>query len=284
MTLAEAYLRGVSALEAAGVPDAAFDCGCLVASFCGYTHAQRIAHASDRLSETAARDFLEAVRRRADGEPLQYILGDAEFFGYTFKVNKNVLIPRFETELLVDKALPYIGADSRVLDMCCGSGAIGITVALKKGCPVTLADVSEGAIRVAKSNAAALGADVRFVLSDMFEKVDGVFDVIICNPPYIPSADIQSLDVNVKDYEPVSALDGGRDGLDFYRRIAERAPAALSDGGVLALELGAGQAEEVKRVTSLSFDVDAAYADYNGIDRILILRKKADSLTETHGV
>lgn len=222
--------------------------------------------------------------RRIKGEPLQYILGDAEFFGYTFKVNKNVLIPRFETELLVDKALPYIGADSRVLDMCCGSGAIGITVALKKGCPVTLADVSEGAIRVAKSNAAALGADVRFVLSDMFEKVDGVFDVIICNPPYIPSADIQSLDVNVKDYEPVSALDGGRDGLDFYRRIAERAPAALSDGGVLALELGAGQAEEVKRVTSLSFDVDAAYADYNGIDRILILRKKADSLTETHGV
>ena len=179
--------------------------------------------------------------RRIKGEPLQYILGDAEFFGYTFKVNKNVLIPRFETELLVDKALPYIGADSRVLDMCCGSGAIGITVALKKGCTVTLADVSEGAIRVAKSNAAALGADVRFVLSDMFEKVDGVFDVIICNPPYIPSE--EKMEHSVVDYEPHVALFGGEDGLKFYRDVFEKAHLVLNEKAFLAFEMGYQQGE-----------------------------------------
>ncbi len=215
------------------------------------------------------------LKRRIEGEPLQYILGDTEFFGYTFNVDKNVLIPRFETELLVDKALSFISADSKVLDMCCGSGAIGITVALEKGCEVTLADISEDAMRTAKNNATSLGANVKFILSDMFEKTDGTFDVIICNPPYIPSADVESLDINVKDYEPDLALDGGKDGLDFYRRIASEAPPYLANGGVLALELGIGQMQAVKDIMAASFDVVKAYADYNGIDRILILRKKA---------
>lgn len=214
------------------------------------------------------------LERRAQGEPLQYILGDTEFYGYKFSVNKNVLIPRFETELLVDKTLPYIDKDDRVLDLCCGSGAIGITVRLKKGCEVVLGDVSEGALEVAKKNAATLGADVKTVLGDMFENIDGVFDVIICNPPYIPTADIASLDDNVKNHEPTSALDGGADGLDFYRRLAKEAPARLKDGGILALELGAGQMEDVKDITAGAFDVLAAHADYNGIDRILILTKK----------
>lgn len=214
------------------------------------------------------------LEQRADGKPLQYILGNTEFFGYTFDVDESVLIPRFETELLVDKVMKYISADSRVLDLCCGSGAIGITVRLKKGCTVLLSDISANAARVAKSNAKKLGADVSVAQGDLFENIDGKFDVIISNPPYIPSGDISALDENVKNFEPTLALDGGDDGLHFYRHIIGEAGEHLSDDGILAFELGIGQAEAVVSLAS-DYDVIDLIKDYNGIDRILILRKKS---------
>ena len=213
------------------------------------------------------------LKQRAEGKPLQYVLGNTEFFGYEFDVNQNVLIPRFETELLVDKLLGYISKDSKVLDLCCGSGAIGITIKLQKGCNVTLTDLSEGAVEVTKGNAKKLGADVTVLHGDLFEKVNGKFDLIVSNPPYIPTKDIDGLDTNVKDFEPMMALDGGKDGLDFYRAIIEQSPDYLKDNGLLAFELGIGQMDDVVELSKGNFDLVARIKDYNGIERIIILRK-----------
>ncbi|MBR2372398.1 MAG: peptide chain release factor N(5)-glutamine methyltransferase [Clostridia bacterium] len=214
------------------------------------------------------------LRQRADGKPLQYVLGNTDFFGYEFDVNENVLIPRFETELLVDKLLGYINKNSRVLDLCCGSGAIGITIKLKKDCDVVLSDLSEGAVAVSQKNAKKLGAEVSVLNGDLFEKVEGKFDLIVSNPPYIPTDDILGLDKNVKDYEPTMALDGGTDGLDFYRAIISRAPDYLNDKGMLAFELGIGQMDDVVSLAQDGFDLVARVKDYNGIERIVIFSKK----------
>ena len=214
------------------------------------------------------------LRQRADGKPLQYVLGNTDFFGYEFDVNENVLIPRFETELLVDKLLGYINKNSRVLDLCCGSGAIGITIKLKKDCDVVLSDLSEGAVAVSQKNAKKLGAEVSVLNGDLFEKVEGKFDLIVSNPPYIPTDDILGLDKNVKDYEPTMALDGGTDGLDFYRAIISQAPDYLSDNGMLAFELGIGQMDDVVSLAQDGFDLVARVKDYNGIERIVIFSKK----------
>ena len=214
------------------------------------------------------------LKQRAEGKPLQYVLGNTEFFGYEFDVDQNVLIPRFETELLVDKLLAYISQDSKVLDLCCGSGAIGITIKLQKGCDVTLTDLSEGAVAVTNKNAKKLDADVKVLHGDLFEKVEGKFDLIVSNPPYIPTQDILGLDSNVKDFEPTMALDGGQDGLDFYRAIVAQSPDYLSDNGLLAFELGIGQMDDVIELSKDNFDLVARVKDYNGIERIVILRKK----------
>ena len=214
------------------------------------------------------------LRQRAEGKPLQYVLGNTDFFGYEFFVDENVLIPRFETELLVDKLLPYINKNSRVLDLCCGSGAIGITIKLKKDCDVELSDLSQGAVAISQKNAQKLGADVTVLNGDLFEKVEGKFDLIVSNPPYIPTDDILGLDKNVKDYEPTMALDGGSDGLDFYRAIICQAPYYLNDKGLLAFELGIGQMDDVVALSQKDFDLVARVKDYNGIERIVILSKK----------
>jgi len=214
------------------------------------------------------------LRQRAEGKPLQYVLGNTDFFGYEFFVDENVLIPRFETELLVDKLLPYISKQSRVLDLCCGSGAIGITIKLKKDCDVVLSDLSEGAVAVSQKNAKKLGAEVAVLNGDLFEKVEGKFDLIVSNPPYIPTDDILGLDKNVKDYEPIMALDGGTDGLDFYRAIISQTPDYLNDKGMLAFELGIGQMDDVVSLAQDGFDLVARVKDYNGIERIVIFSKK----------
>lgn len=213
-------------------------------------------------------------KRRLEGEPLQYIIGNTEFFGYKFFVNRDVLIPRFETELLVDKLIKYVSADKKVLDLCCGSGAIGITLKLKTNCDVTLSDVSGGALKVTAKNAKNLKAEVKTVLSDLFENVEGKFDVIVSNPPYIPTADILTLDDNVKNYEPSLALDGGEDGLDFYRKILSQAGEHLNEKGVVAFEIGIGQADDIIAIAD-DFCLLEKIADYNGIDRILIFEKRS---------
>lgn len=214
-------------------------------------------------------ELLDMARRRQQGEPLWQIIGNADFYGYEIDINKNVLCPRPETEELVCEAVKHISENSRVLDLCTGSGCIAIAVADKTGAHVVASDISEEALKIAKSNAVKNKVDdkIEFVHSDMFEGITGTFGVIISNPPYIPTADISGLDREVKDHEPALALDGGEDGLDFYRIIAEKAGEYLAPGGRIFLEAGIGQAQAVADMLK-GFDTKII-KDMQGIDRIV---------------
>ena len=209
------------------------------------------------------------VAERITGRPLWYCIGNADFYGYTVKVDERVLIPRPETETLVEKALLFCNENSEVLDLCTGSGAIAIAVNKQSKAKVTASDISSDALSLARENASLNGAVIEFVESDMFENLKGrEFDVIVSNPPYIESSVIPSLQTEVKDFEPVSALDGGKDGLDFYRIIAKKAKKHLKNGGVLLLECGDGQAQEVVGLLKAYKNV-VTYKDLEGIDRIV---------------
>ncbi|NLZ24895.1 MAG: peptide chain release factor N(5)-glutamine methyltransferase [Clostridiales bacterium] len=212
----------------------------------------------------------EKIDKLADeiekGKPLQYVLGYTEFYGYKISVNKNVLIPRPETELLCEEAIKRSKGKS-VLELCTGSGAAAIAIKLGGAREVIATDISPQAIEVAKANALLNGAGIKFVVSDMFEGVEGKYDVIVCNPPYIPSKDIENLDREVKEHEPRLALDGGEDGLKFYRIIADRYKDYLNPGGCVLLEVGIGQAEEVVKI----FNCGEILKDYASIDRIIII-------------
>jgi release factor glutamine methyltransferase len=210
----------------------------------------------------------EWVNERLTGRPLAYIVGNADFYGYKIIVNENVLIPRPETEELVELACRGIKADCRVLDLCTGSGAIAISVKKKTDAIVTASDISVNALEVARKNAAMNGVDICFVESNLFDNIEGEFDVIISNPPYIKTAEIDLLDREVKDYEPKLALDGGADGLDFYRRIAASAKEKLVDGGIVLMECGYDQAQDIKELFC-EYSLVEIIKDINGIERII---------------
>lgn len=208
------------------------------------------------------------------GEPWQYVVGSAYFYGRTFAVDNRVLIPRPETELVTEQAILRANDGDKALDLCCGSGAIGATLALEcknrgKNVSVTCADVSKDALKVAKYNAKQLGAKVTFAQSDMFRNVKGTFNLIVCNPPYVETATISALDDSVKNFEPHTALDGGVDGLKFYRILATEAPKRLAKGGVLVMEIGYNQGNDVVKLFGESFDVELK-KDYGGKDRIVV--------------
>ena len=216
-----------------------------------------ITRAKELMRDDDFDEFQKRIFMRIEGVPLQYIVGTQEFMGLPFRVNPSVLIPRLDTEVLVENVIETIKSKNltqpEVLDMCTGSGAIGISIAAKvPNAIVTMTDVSEEALQTAMSNAGLNGVNRRciFLLGDMFKAIpdDKHYDVIICNPPYIPSAVIDTLDIEVKDHEPRMALDGGKDGLDYYRVIADKASLHLKTGGLLALEIGAEQAADVKKL------------------------------------
>ncbi len=218
-----------------------------------------------------AKQIIKIADERLTGRPLWYIMGDADFWGYKIKVDERVLIPRPETEELAMMAVASLEEGQSVLDLCTGSGAIAVAVykeSEKRGkkVQVTAVDISEDALTLAKENAEQNGADIRFLQSDLFTRIRGRFDVIVSNPPYIPSAEIETLQREVKDFEPRLALDGGADGLDIYRKIAEDAFKYLNRGGMLLLEVGEGEAEKVSKMFKGS-----AYTiivkDFNGVDR-----------------
>jgi len=209
----------------------------------------------------------DIANERLKGRPLWYIIGDTEFYGYKIKVDERVLIPRPETEFLAEIAIKTVEENDKVLDLCTGSGAIAIAIAKEKNIQVTAVDISAQAIELATENAKLNGADVKFIESDMFEKVKGKFNLITCNPPYIKSGDMPSLQKEVQ-HEPKIALDGGEDGLDFYRRLAKEAPKRLVRGGTIIMECGEGQAQEIVKLFS-KFDYTMVTRDLQGIERII---------------
>lgn len=225
------------------------------------------------------RAIRELARRHLDGEPVAYLIGEWEFYGLGLDITPDVLIPRMDTEVLAERAILLAraaGEGARVLDLCAGSGCVGLAVAANvPGCRVVLADVSEAALRLCKQNVRRneLNARVTCVQADALEPPDAAlwdFDVIACNPPYIPTGDIAELDVSVRDYEPRSALDGGADGLDFYRAIAARWGAALRLSGALLFEVGIGQAGDVGAILAQNqFEQIQTFQDTQGIGRVV---------------
>ena len=217
------------------------------------------------------RKINEIVEKRLTGRPLWYIIGDVEFYDCKIKVDERVLIPRPETELLAEQAVRLIEEGDKVLDMCTGSGCVAVSIAkhcANKKVQVTAVDVSDAAIMVAKENANYNSVDVTFIQSDLFTRVHGRFNVIVCNPPYIKSAEIPYLQKEVKNYEPRIALDGGDDGLEFYKRLAQEVTRYIVRGGMLILEVGEGQAEDVLKLFEKR-DYAMVMKDLNGVDRIL---------------
>lgn len=216
----------------------------------------------------------EMVKRRADGEPLQYVLGVANFCGLDFAVDKRVLIPRPETELLVDYVVKNGGTAKTIADLGTGSGAIAVTLAKQlPAAKVVAVDASGDALEVARANAARHGVSVEFLHGDLFAPIpaDMRFDWIVSNPPYIPSREIESLAREVRDHEPRAALDGGPDGLDVVRRIAAEAVARLAEGGRVAVELCAGQGTEAGRIfLDNGWRVEKMIADLQGHERVLV--------------
>jgi release factor glutamine methyltransferase len=255
MTLREWLRKGEEQLGAGPHADRARrDTETLLLHLVGKNRAWLIAHLDDDFAGCTAIRFASLLDRRLRGEPIQYIVGEAEFFGLPFKVTPDVLIPRPETEHLVEKAIEIAGlrAAPRIVDVCTGSGAIA--VALAHALPtatITATDVSKAALSIACDNAKRNGVEprIRFFEGDLLAPLAGEqFEIVVANPPYVPTIERESMSVEVRDHEPALALFAGVDGLDIYRRLISAAPSVLVPGGFIALEIGYGQARAAEEL------------------------------------
>lgn len=249
MTYREAVEFGTKCLTDAGVPDAALDAWYLLQMVCKIERSYYYVHGEEDITQDAQKEYEIAVQKRAEHIPLQYIIGEQEFMGLRFKVNSNVLIPRQDTETLVEQVLKIVKPGMKVLDLCTGSGCVLISV-LKNAPELTGmgSDISKTALLVAKEDAKLHEVDAEWVRSDLFDNITETFDVIMANPPYIPTGEILSLMPEVRDFEPENALDGGADGLDFYRKIAGQVKDYLNPGGYVYMEIGYDQGEAVSEL------------------------------------
>lgn len=246
MTYREATEWGKKILAQAGVEDADLDAWLLLAMGCKINRTFYYSHLEEELAADQQSEYEIAIRKRAERIPLQYITGEQEFMGLNFKVNSNVLIPRQDTETLVEEALKICQPGMRVLDLGTGSGCI--VISLMKNAHGMLAvgsDISKQALLVAKENGRTHEVDVEWVRSNLYENISGRFDLIVSNPPYIAQEQMLDLMPEVREFEPVGALDGGMDGLDFYRRIIAQSKDYLNTDGYLYLEIGYDQGPAV---------------------------------------
>ena len=273
------YLDARRQLKAAGIPAAQLEAREIVCYAAGKDREQFFRDLPLYASDTVEQQVKELTRRRLEGEPVAYIIGEWEFYGLTLDVSPEVLIPRMDTEVLAEQAIlaaRSVEENCRVLDLCTGSGCVGLAVAANvPQCRVVLADLSEGALRICRQNIRRCGltAQVISVTADaMLPPLPNLwdFDVIACNPPYIPTADILTLDESVKNYEPRQALDGGADGLDFYRSVCSKWKGALRLGGKLLFEVGMGQAPAVEEIMAQNgFEEVQSFQDTQGIWRVV---------------
>lgn len=274
MKYREAMQEGEKILQEAGIVDAKNDAWLLLAMVCKVDHTYYYMHMEEELMSEQQDEYRVVIRKRAEHVPLQYITGEQEFMGLPFKVNSNVLIPRQDTETLVEEALKVIRPGMKVLDMCTGSGCILISI-LKNvlnvegvGC-----DISKQALIVAKENAKLNNVVATFERSDLFDHVTETFDVIVSNPPYIRTEEIATLMPEVCQFEPVGALDGKEDGLFFYRKMIAESSKYLKPNGVILFEIGYDQGRDVSLMLK-----EAGYKDVHIVkdlaqnDRVVIGR------------
>ncbi|MCR5856462.1 peptide chain release factor N(5)-glutamine methyltransferase [Mesorhizobium sp. J428] len=283
-TLAALHRIARAALAEAGIADAALDARILVEELTGTTRTDLLARPEMEFAAEITEKLATALERRTAGEPVHRILGAREFYGLRLSLSPDTLEPRPDTEALVDLALPFVTSVCvergvcRVLDLGTGTGAIPLAILSAEPRAIAVAtDIAPGALETAKANAKALGLSerVEFVLSDWFGGVEGTFDLIVSNPPYIPSAEIASLAAEVRSFDPLRALDGGADGLGPYRIIARDAGGHLAPGGAVMVEIGAGQGPDVAGIfAERGFRQAGSRRDLGGHERALFFLRQ----------
>lgn len=271
MTLREAWNLGKKRLTAAEVPDADLDAWYLLEWCTGVSRSHYLAYPDEIISHDQEEQYWASLVKRERRIPLQQITGEQEFMGLSFYVNEHVLIPRQDTEILVEETAKFLRDGMQFLDLCTGSGCILLSLLhLKPGVEGTGVDLSPEALKVAEKNRERLGAKAALIQSDLFDKIEGAFDVIVSNPPYIKRAEIETLMDEVRLHEPYMALDGHEDGLYFYRKIAEEAPKYLRAGGGLFLEIGCDQGACVAELLRQQGFADVKVVkDLAGLDRVV---------------
>ena len=273
-TLKQLLQTGRELLKQQGIADANVDAWYLLTHVFGLTRTDLLLKGDMQADVVKSNLYMELIKRRSNHVPLQHITGSQEFMGLEFYVNEDVLVPRQDTEILVSEVLKICEQKS-VLDMCTGSGCIIISLALLGNLTEAVGvDLSEKALTVAAKNVDKHKAQVKLIQSDLFSEVEGSFDILVSNPPYIPSGDIPELMPEVKDFEPMLALDGSEDGLAFYRRISKRSKNHLKQGGLIFYEIGHNQGEAVKRILETEGFTDVTIKkDLSGLDRVVSARR-----------
>lgn len=271
MNYTEAFLLGMQKLKEAQLEEAQLDARLLLEEICGTDHNTLLCHGDREVSEAEEEQYRKALEQRAVHVPLQHLLGYQDFMGLRFQVNEYVLIPRQDTEILVEEAMRYLHDGMRILDLCTGSGCILLSLLhYSNDCEGVGVDISQEALQVAAQNAELLGIKADFLKSDLYEKVTGKFDLLVSNPPYIERKVIPILMEEVREYDPYIALDGGEDGLDFYRRIIGGAQDYLERGGQILMEIGSGQAKAVSELLrEAGFKEIDVCRDFAGLDRVV---------------
>lgn len=257
MEYAALYRMGEDKLRYAGIEEASLDARLLLEEVCGTDRNTLLVHGDKEVTEEQRECYVNYITQRSRHIPLQHILGHQEFMGLRFAVSPAVLIPRQDTETLVEEVMRFLHDGMHILDMCTGSGCILLSLLkYSNDCVGVGCDLSADALKVAAENAAALGIEAEFLQSNLFEEIKGRFEVIVSNPPYIKSGAIKELMEEVREHDPMMALDGGGDGLFFYRKIVASAGDYLYPGGMLFFEIGCDQADEVSGLMQ-----DAGYKD-----------------------
>ena len=288
MTIQELLVLGKEKLESSGNEYAKYERKVLLEEVLGYNYMYMLMHGDEEVPSGKEQEYLQLLEKRCSHYPLQYLLVYAHFMDYTFYVNESVLIPRNDTEILVEAAdslLKTLAAEGqenvpegethvkplRVLDLCCGSGCIGISLKLYHGdIDLTLTDISEDALEVTRRNLDKYDVKAELVCDNLLDGITEKMDMIVSNPPYIEHGVIDSLMPEVKEYEPILALDGGEDGLDFYRKIIAEAPGHLDSQGWVLFEIGYNQGEAVSGLMrQAGFKDVEVRKDYAGFDRVV---------------
>ena len=271
MKIKEALIEGRDYLKDLEYTDPIYETRRILSDLLNKDLSYLVSHDEDLLDSKIENKYFEILEKRQKGIPLQYILGEEDFYGRTFKVIEGVLIPRQDTEISVEKILNIIENNqiNNMLEIGCGTGIVSISVDLESSIDVTAVDISEKAIENTRINKEKLNSKIKIINSDLFSNINEKFDLIYSNPPYIKSSEIENLQVEVKDYEPRLALDGGEDGLFFYRSIIKSSPEFLNHKGFLVFEIGHDEAEGICNLMKDKFKVEV-YKDLNNLDRVVV--------------